>query len=431
MSLESRQHRARITRYCRRLWRACGAGVAILALVTVAAAADPDGHWPSFRGPAASGVADGHATPTTWNVKAGENIQWKTPIPGLGLSSPVVWGDRVFVTTAISGKAKPKLKVGLYGDIEPVRDNTVHRYVVYCLDRTSGKILWERTAHEGVPRTRRHPKSSHANPSVATDGKRVVAPVIHGGRVIVLADVLKGSFLAAFDVQTGKEIWRRSRDDYPTWGTPTVHESGGRAQVIVNGYKQIAGYDFKTGDDLWNLHGGGDIPVPTPIVAHDLIFITNAHGGAAPIYAIRTTARGDISLAEDATSNEHIAWSSNRQGGYMQTPIVYGDLLYVCRDNGVLGCYKAKTGEELYRERLGGGKTGFTASAVAADGKIYVTSETGDVLVLRAGPKFELLATNSLGEVTMATPAISEGTLLFRTQHHLIAVGSPKEKPGT
>ena len=165
------------------------------------------------------------------------------------------------------------------------------------------------------------------------------SPVIHGDRVIVQADVLKGSFLAAFDVATGRELWRTARNDYPTWSTPTVHSATGRTQVIVNGFKHVGGYDLATGKELWRMNGGGDIPVPTPVVHRDLAIITNAHGPAAPIFAVRLGATGDISLAAGALSNDHVAWSQQRDGAYMQTPIVYRDQLYVCRDNGVLSVY--------------------------------------------------------------------------------------------
>jgi outer membrane protein assembly factor BamB len=171
------------------------------------------------------------------------------------------------------------------------------------------------------------------------------------------------------------------------------------------------------------MNGGGDIPVPTPIAAHGLIFFTNAHGPAAPIIAVKETATGDISLAAGATSNQHVAWSQPRDGAYMQTPLVWGELLYVCRDNGALSAYDAKTGRRVYQQRLGDGSTGFTASAVAAEGRLYYTSEEGDVYVVKAGPEFELLGTHRLGEVTLATPAIVDGVMFFRTRDHLIAVG--------
>jgi len=441
----------------------------LAAMAVLAGAALADEHaesWPRFRGPHASGIAEGHATAVTWDIGSGANILWKTPIPGLAHSSPVVWGDSVFLTSAVNEAGEALLKVGLYGSIDPVPNETAHRFVVYRIDKRTGKILWERVAHEGVPRRARHPKSTHASASPATNGQRVVvffgseglycydmegrliwkkdlgaldaaffrapaaqwgfasSPVIHDDVVYIQCDVLNDPFLAAFDLNTGRELWRTPRDDVPTWSTPTVHRTPDRTLLLVNGWKHIGGYDAETGKEVWRLRGGGDIPVPAPVVAHDLVFITNAHGDEAPIYAVRLDAAGDISLHEGESSNAHIAWSIERGGAYMQTPLVYGDYLYSCRDNGVLSCFEARTGERLYQKRLGRGGTGFTASPVAADGKLYFTSEEGDVYVVKAGPEFELLATNALDEVTMATPAISDGTLYFRTSAHLVAVGA-------
>jgi outer membrane protein assembly factor BamB len=421
-------------------------------------------------------------------VATGAGVAWKTPIAGLAHSSPVVWGPHLFVTTAVSVEGDPELKVGLYGDVRSAGDTGPQRFEVLCLDKASGEVRWRATAHEGAPETKRHPKSTHANPTPATDGRRVVSffgseglfchdlegrllwkkdfgvldsgffmvpdaqwgfassPVIHRGRVLVQVDVQKGGFLAALDLETGEEVWRAARADVPTWSTPTVWpaaEAGAaisapegaapgaapdgaastaQALVLANGFRHIGAYDFATGREVWRMSGGGDIPVPTPIVAHGLAFITNAHGRMAPVYAVRAGARGDLSLAAGATSNEGIAWSVPRDGAYMQTPIVVGDLLYVGRDNGVVTCFDARTGEEKYKTRIGDGSTGFTSSPVGGDGKIYFTSEQGDVVVVRAGPEYVELARNELGEVHMATPAISEGVLYFRTRGHLIAV---------
>ena len=426
-------------------------------------------HWPTFRGPNASGIAEGFPSPTKWNVPAGENVKWKTPIAGLGHSSPVIWGNNIFITTAKGEQTNTKLKVGLYGDIKSVEDDTPHQWTVYCLNKQTGKILWEQVAYTGIPKIKRHPKSTHASSTPATDGKNVVvmfgseglycydmkgklrwkkdlglldsgffmvpaaqwgfasSPIIFEDKVFLQCDVQKGSFVAAFSINDGREIWRTPRQDVPTWSSPTVYRSGNRTLLIVNGYKHIGGYDAATGKEVWRLQGGGDIPVPTPIVAHEMVFITNAHGRMAPIYAIRSDATGDISLDETATSNKYVAWSMRRDGAYMITPLVYGDYLYIGKDNGVLNCFEAKTGNRIYQERLGDGKTGFTASPVASDGKLYYSSEDGDIYVVKAGTKFEILAKNEMGEVCMATPAISEGTLFFRTQGHVVAIS---EGPG-
>lgn len=420
-------------------------------------------NWPSFRGENAKGIAENFSTPSSWSVVDSKNIKWKTEIPGLAHSSPIIWNDRIFITTAISGIENPDLKVGLYGNIEPVEDETIHMWKVYCLDKKTGKIIWEQTACEGIPKVKRHPKSTHANSTPATDGKYVVAffgseglycydmngnllwkkdfgildsgfflvpnaqwgfassPVIHDGVVVVQCDVQKNSFLAALELKTGKELWQTPREEVPTWSTPTIHTKADQTQIIVNGFKHIGGYDFKTGKELWKMSGGGDIPVPTPVVAHDLIFINNAHGRMSPIYAIKTDARGDISLSENDTSNASIVWSINRGGAYMQTPLIYGDYLYNLRGNGSLTCYRAKTGEIIYKEKVGD-MASFSASGVAAGGKLYFPSEQGDIFVVKAGPDFELLSANPMNDICMATPAISEGVLFIRSHHFLIAV---------
>jgi outer membrane protein assembly factor BamB len=420
-------------------------------------------NWPSFRGPYARGIAENYSTPLSWDVDASKNIKWKTPIPGLAHSSPVIWENMVFVTTALGEKDDPELKIGLYGSIQPADDDSVHQWKVYCLDKKTGKIVWEKTAHKGVPKVKRHPKATHANSTPVTDGKYVVAffgseglycydmngkliwkkdfglldsaffavpsaqwgfassPVIHEGVVVVQCDALNTAFLAALDIKTGKEIWRTTREDVPTWSTPTIHVGDKRTQIIVNGFKHIGGYDFKTGKELWKISGGGDIPVPTPVVAHGMVFINGAHGRLSPIYAIKLESEGDISLTGEKTSNESIVWSVRRGGAYMQTPLIYDDYLYNLQSNGALSCFRAQSGELIYREQLGK-RTGFSASGIAADGKLYFSSEEGDIFVVKAGPDFEVLATNSMKDECMATPAISEGMLYFRTHHYLVAV---------
>ena len=443
--------------------------LAVVAIVGLAAlsqsltAAPPN--WPQFRGPGASGIADGTDAPVTWNAEKGTNIRWKTPIPGLAHSSPIVWGDRVFVTSAVSSDPDPYLRTGLYGESPEHPEQLIHDFRVYCLDRSTGKIIWDKVAHSGIPQVKRHVKSSHANSTPATDGKHVVAffgseglycydmdgnliwkkdlgyldagafnapsiqwafgssPIVHNGQVIVQCDVNNQSFIAAFDVNTGAEKWRTLRDSSPSWATPTVHESAGGSQVIVNGYTHMGGYDLKTGAELWRLSGGGDIPIPTPYVAHGLVYITNAHGPASPVLAIRVGARGDISLKAGEKSNEFVAWSLPKRGAYLPTTIVYGDLLYVGNDRGILSCYDAQSGEKVYRERLAGARSAYSASPVGAGGKLYFTSEDGDIHVVKAGPEYDLLASNPIGEPCLATPAIADGMIFVRSAKHLYGIG--------
>lgn len=421
-------------------------------------------NWPSFRGPRASGVATGHETVASFDVATGRNVAFQTPLPGLAHSSPVLWGNKLFVTSAVPVDAKEaELTVGLYGAIAPVEGEGEQDLKLYCIDREKGEVLWERTAIRALPKVKRHTKGSHAASSPCTDGKHVLAffaseglycydmegdllwskdfglldsgyymvpsaqwgfassPVIHEDLVLVQCDIQEGSFLTALDVETGEEYWRTPREEVPTWGSPTAYVTDSRAQVIVNGYHHIGAYDLYSGEEIWKLKGGGDIPVPTPIVAHDLIFITNAHGNMAPIYAIFAEASGELDI--DPAKCDDMEWSSPRLGNYMQTPIVVGDLLYLCNDSGILTCFDARDGTQIYRQRLGDGTTGFTASPVAADGKLYYSSEYGEVHVVKAGPEFELLGVSELGEICMATPAIGNGVIYFRTRSHVIAVG--------
>jgi outer membrane protein assembly factor BamB len=435
----------------------------VLTLSGVIAAQSRDLNWPQFRGAQAKGVAEGFSTPEKW-----DRFKWKTPVPGLGLSAPVIWSNKVFVTTAVTEKSKQELKIGLYGDIESADEQVPHSWEVLCIDKDNGSLLWKQVAHEGLPRMKRHPKSSQANCTPATDGRNLVcffgaeglfcyslegklrwrkdfgpldsgffavpdaqwgfasSPIIHGNMVIVQCDVQTNSFLAGLDIADGGELWRTPRRDVPTWSTPTIDVRPGRAQIIVNGFRHMGGYDVRTGKELWKLSGGGDIPVPTPIVSDDLIFVTGAHGKLAPIYAVHADAEGDITPDTNQTTNRFIAWSTRRGGNYMQTPIVVGEHLFMCKDHGVVACYTAKTGERHFEERFVTAPKGFTASPVADAQKIHFTSEEGKVYTIRAAPKFELIATSDLGEPCMATPAISAGELFFRTRHHLACVSEKR-----
>jgi len=421
--------------------------------------------WPSFRGANAAGNGDGTPTPVVWNAEKGENLLWKTPVPGIAVSSPIVWGDRLFVSTAVSGDPNAGIRTGLYGDVEPVDDASRHSWRLYALDRATGKIVWERTAHEGVPKTKRHPKSSQASATPVTDGERVVvsfgseglyaysfdgdllwkqdlgvlnsgwfydpdyewglgsSPIIWDGMVIVQCDIQKGSFLAAFDVATGRPVWRTEREEIPSWATPTIFQADGHTELVTQATTFTRGYDPVTGKELWRFSGNSEVTIPTPVVAGDLVIITNGYRGVQPIRAVRPGARGDITLPDGQTSSASVAWSMLRGGPYIPTPVVYEGLLYVCQGNGVLATYDAETGERIYQDRIGSGGS-FSASPVAADGKIYFTSEDGDIFVVRAGRTYELLAKNPVGEILMATPAIAGGVLFVRGLNHVFAFGS-------
>ncbi len=429
--------------------------IALFALAVAAYAQN----WPSFRGPGASGVADGQNLPVQWDVQRRLNVLWKTEVHGLAHSSPVVWGDRVFLTTAVSSKAGATFKPGLYGDGSASDDLSVHRWNVLCLDRATGKLLWERTAYQGIPKEKRHIKSTYANATPATDGRVVVAffgsqglyayspggdllwkrdlgrlevgaydapefewgtassPILYQDLVIVQCDQQKGSFIAALDARTGATVWRTERDELPSWGTPSVFSSKARAELVTNGSNFIRGYDPASGKELWRLGGSSKITAPTPVASDDLIVVASGRRPEAPIFAIRGGASGDI------TGSRSVAWSKGQRGPYMPTPLIYGGYVYILGNSGVFDCYALADGKEIYRQRIPDAGSGFSASPVASDGKIYLSNEDGEIIVVKAGPQFELLARNDMADAVMATPAISGGLLIVRSQHSVWAIG--------
>jgi len=424
---------------------------------------DASRQWSQFRGYMASGVLDDAGLPESWDLKAGENVLWNIEIPGLGMSSPVIWGDKLFITTAVSQQDDEGLKEGIYGDIEPVNDDSEHEWKVYCLDKGTGEVIWEKLSFKGIPEQKRHPKSSHANCSVATDGDFVLAwfgseglycydmqgqelwskdfgvlrstffrvesaewefassPIIYEDKVIIQCDVMENSFIALYDAKSGKELWKKERDEYPGWCTPNVYESKGRKLIAVNGYKHRGGYDLETGEEVWRMSGGGDIQIPTPIIGADLIYFNSAHGRYSPIFAISKDASGDLTINEENPGNEYVKWFVPRGGSYMQTMVLYNGLLYNLKWNGQLDCYDAETGEVIYKEKLGKARS-FTASPVIADGVLYAVGDMGNVYSVKCGKEFKIVSENELDDICMVTPAITDGIIYFRTQGGLVAI---------
>ncbi len=443
----------------RRITRTAGARLSLRA------AGNSTNNWPSFRGPGASGIAEKQNLPDRWDGKTGENILWRTTIPGLAHSSPIVWGDRVFVTSAISSDPKASFRPGLYGDGDASKDRSRHRWMIYALHKRSGKILWERVAHEGEPIDKRHIKSTYANSTPATDGRIVVAwfgsqgvhaydvngkflwkvdlgrvdfgahdipsfewgsassPIIWNDLVIVQCDTQTDSFILALDVKSGKTVWKTDRDELPSWGTPTIVMSSNDPELVVNAANFIRGYDPRTGKELWRLGGSSKITAPTPIFDRDVIVISSGRGPERPIFVVRAGARGDLTLPEGKSSSNEIVWSRTGRGPYMPTPLIYDGMLYVLSNNGLFDAYDLRTGEEIYRQRLPLIGSGYSASPVAADGKIYLSNEDGEVLVVSAGKEFSVLSTNSMGDLLMATPALSDGVMYVRSAASLFAVG--------
>ncbi len=397
-------------------------------------------NWGQFRGTGARGIGDGQQPPTVWNAEQGQNLAWKTRIPGLGHSCPVIWNDRLFVTTAISDEAA-EIRIGLYGDVASVQDDSEHEFVTYCLSTETGEILWQQTACKKTPRVKRHLKSTHANSTVATDGTHVVAwfgsegiycytmdgqlvwkrdlglldsgwfydrdyqwqfgasPIIYSQRLILQCDIQDQSFIAMVDVATGDEVWKTNRDEIPSWATPNVVDTPAGLQIVTNATGAARGYDFETGKEIWQIKRNSEIAVPTPITARGLIYISSGYRPIQPIYAIRLDAKGDLTLDDDVHRSDYVAWSETKGGPYMPSPIVYGDYLYICSNSGILTCYQAVTEELAYKKRLPmKGSRSFVASPLAADGKLFVASEEGETAVIQAGPTFKLVANNFCGE---------------------------------
>lgn len=427
-----------------------------LCVLSVIAHAQTPPNWPQFRGPHAAG-ATATAVPTVWDVKAGRNILWKTPIPGLSHSSPIVWGDQVFVLTTQPKVARElTLKLGESG-VDPADDLVPHVWQLYAFERRTGRVRWERTVHEGMPRLKRHVKASHASATPATDGTHVVllagsqglfcydvtgkllwtrdlgvmdvglvgdpsyqwgpasSPVIYRNLVIIQNDKHQGSTLAAFDLRTGTPAWQAARDEFPSWATPLVFQSGGRTELVTNSGKHIRGYDPETGRELWRMADQAtQVKVPSPVGAGDLVIVSGGYPPAGrPIYAIRPV----------GAAPGELEWQTERGASYTTTPIVHDRILYSVTDNGILSAYRTASGERLYQTRISPAASNFSASPVVAADKLYFTSEEGDVFVVQAGPVFKLLATNTMDEVCMATPAVVDGMLIVRTRTQLVAIG--------
>lgn len=410
-------------------------------------------NWPQFRGEGSRGVApDDPRLPETWSRT--ENLAWRTPLPGMAWSGPIVWGDRVFLTNCVASGAVETVKRGLYfGGNRPDPPKDVHRWTALALDLNTGKQLWEAEVHQGVPETSRHRKNSFASETPATDGERLYAhfghlgtfcynldgdlvwskrwpphptrygwgtaasPVLHDGRLYIVNDNDEESSLTALEAATGKVIWRVARDEGSNWATPFVWAHEGRTEIVTSGTNKVRSYDLD-GTLLWELGGMSSIVIPTPFAAHGLLYVTSGYvgGETRPVFAIRPGAEGDISLKDGETSNQAIAWSLPQGGPYNPSPLVYGDLYYTLYDRGFLTCHNARTGEEVYgKRRIDRDANAFTTSPWAYNGKLFCLSEDGDCFVIAAGSKYSLTGKNSLGEMTMATPAISQGGLVIRT----------------
>jgi len=427
----------------------------ILLLITGVAAND---NWPQFRGPGSLGVVEDASLPDKWSTT--ENVSWKTDIPGTGWSSPVVWGDNVFLTSVLSSVDGEKPKKGLYFGGERPAPTDVHRWMVYCVDLKTGKIRWEREVYQGPPATSRHLKNSYASETPVTDGERVYAyfgnvgafcfdmngklqwskkwgpfktrygwgtaasPVLFKDRIYIVNDNDQHSFIIALNKKTGDQIWQTDREEGTNWATPYIWENEQRTEIITPGTRKVRSYDLN-GKLLWEFSGMSSISIPTPFSRFGLVYITSGYVGDPnrPVYAIKPGASGDITLAKGETSSKYVAWYQPQAGPYNPSPIVYGDFYYTLYDRGFFTCHDAKTGKEIYAKvRIDPGVNAFTSSPWAYNGKIFCLSEDGDTFVIQAGGEFKLLGKNSLDEMCMATPAIVRGSLIIRTASKLYRI---------
>lgn len=425
--------------------------------------AQPQEYWPQFRGPASRGVASGPNLPDRWS--ATENIAWKTDVPGRAWSSPIVWGDRVFLTTAVnSGELEPPQKGLYFGGNRPEPRAVQLDYRVLCLNLASGKIVWEQSVHQGPSKSPIHLKNSFASETPVTDGQRVYAyfgnlglycfdlegrsvwskrfepramrngwgtaasPVLHGERLYLVNDNDEQSYLLCLDKRTGDEVWRVDRDEGSNWSTPFIWQNDRRTEIVTAGTDKVRSYDLE-GKLLWWFTGMSKIAIATPYADQGLLYVSSGYvnDDRRPLYAIRPGASGDISLPPGQTSNEYIAWCQPKGAPYNPTTLVYDGRLYVLYDRAFFACFRALTGEPVYeRQRLPQGLH-FTASPWAYDGKVFCLDEDGVTFVLRAGDEFELLHTNTLADddMCMATPAIVGDRLLIRTSARVYCVREP------
>lgn len=435
-------------------------GVVIGWFTVAIAVSTATGNWPGWRGDG-RGLSPEKNLPLKWSEA--EGVAWKTPIPGAGHSSPIVWGNRVFVTTAVAEDPNVEtFRGGVYmGGNRAKPDDSEYAYRVICLDADRGDILWSTTVARRRPKTRRHTKNTYASETPVTDGTHVFAsfgsaglycvdvegaviwqrdlgllrgrrgwgtgasPILFQNTVIVTGDSDDESYIAAFEKGDGDPVWRTEREEGPSWGTPCLFDADGRMTVVTNATQRMRGYDAATGKLLWQCAGGSMISVPSPVAAQGLVFLASGHNllRRQPIIAVRAGASGDITPPKDQRQTEAIAWWHPRGGPYVTSPIAVDRYLYVPLDRGTLTCYEARTGRIVYDKQPLGARNTITASPVAGDGRIYVQTEDGECYVVRQGPEFEILAVNKLDEIFCASPAVSASRLLLRGRKHLYCIG--------
>ncbi|HTM27319.1 MAG TPA: PQQ-binding-like beta-propeller repeat protein [Vicinamibacterales bacterium] len=429
----------------------------VVAALSVSAGASAQ--WPQWRGPGGLGISPEHDVPLEWSPTT--NIKWRTEIPGRGHSSPIVWGDRVFLTTSIKGEQVPGRKAPVHldfsrkpGYVHPDSTDVDYKHAlkVLAIDAKSGNVLWERVAYDGEMADDRHRKNTYASSTMAADGERAYAffesaglyaytfdgalvwkkdlggiikaglgpgtsPVIYKDLIILQCDqeMGDGSYIVALDRKTGAEVWRANRTNRRSWATPLIVNTGARDELIASGAEAVVSYDPATGAELWRANGTQSHPIPSPVATKGLVFMT-AGSQAKVALALRPGGSGDL---RDSPS---VVWRYNKGTAYVPSPIAVGDYLYLMTDTGLLTCIDALTGERKYEGGRVPVPATFTASPVAVGGWILLTSEDGDTFVVKAGPVHEIVRTNSVGEPVYASPAIAGGTIFIRGEKHLFAI---------
>lgn len=426
--------------------------VAVAAAIAGSIAGSND--WPGWRGPSGNGISPLKNIPASWSVD--RNIAWKTAVPGRGYSSPVVWGNRVFLTADIEGEAvtgveppKHRIKGGPFRHPDSTGMNRKHTLKILCFDAASGKQLWERTVYDGRVYDEIHKFNTYASSTPVTDGKFVyayfdaqgfykydfegnliwkislgridtlglgtgVSPLLFEDKLLLLADQDEGenSFLAAISAADGKTVWKTPRQARQSWTTPVMVDSGGQLELIVPGTENVIAYDPRNGKELWRAEGLVGNSVHSPVFGQGMVFVTTG-------YPLKKTMA--IRLAPDADGNR-VAWKYEKGTSYVPSPILYGDYLYLMTDAGLLTCLDARTGEPEYESKRFPTPAHFTSPPVAFDGKLLITSEEGDTYVVKAGPVHEILATNSLREPVYGSLALAGDSIYVRSATSLYRI---------